>query len=133
MSVLNFKTELHFDELLQAVGQLSAGELDRLMSQVISLRAKRKSPNLSRKETDLILEINKGLPSETRRRFDELNGKRRAETLTPPEHGELLNLVEQIEQSEAERIGHMAELARIRGISLTELMNESEIFPSAYG
>jgi predicted DNA-binding protein with PD1-like motif len=103
------------------------------MSQVISLQAKRKSPALSKKETEILLKINKGLPIKTRKRFGELNKKRQAETLTTSEHKELLSLIGQIEKSDSERIGHMAELARIRGISLTELMKESEIFPSAHG
>ncbi len=133
MSVIHIKTELHFDELLKAVGQLNTIQLEQLMSQVISLQAKRKSPALSKKETEILLKINKGLPIKTRKRFGELNKKRQAETLTTSEHKELLSLIGRIEKSDSERIGHMAELARIRGISLTELMKESEIFPSAHG
>jgi len=117
MSVAHIKPELHFNESLKVVAQLNAGELDQLMSQVISLRAKRKSPCLSKKETELLLKINKELPVKTQKRFDELNKKRQAETLTPSEHKELLSLIERIEKSDSVRIGHLAELARIRGIS----------------
>lgn len=103
------------------------------MSQVISLRAKRKSPGLSKKETELLLKINKELPAKTQKRFDELNKKRQAETLTPSEHKELLSLIERIEKSDSVRIGHLAELARIRGIPLIDLMKESEILRSVHG
>ena len=130
--MIHINTELHFDELLKAVGQLNADELNRLLSEVISLQAKQKSPSLSKRETELMLKINKGLSPETQKHFDELNKKRQAEKLTPSEHKELLNMIEQIEKSDAERIGYMAELARIRGISLAELMNESKIFPSSH-
>ncbi len=133
MSYIHINTELQFDEFLKIVGQLNAGELDQLMSQVLSLQAKRKSPNLSKEETELILEINNGLSPETRKRFDELNRKRQAETLTTSEHKELLNLIEQIEKYDMKRVGQMAELSRIRGISLSELIKEFEIFPSAHG
>lgn len=133
MSVVHIKPELHFDESLKVAGQLNAGELEQLMSQVISLRAKRKSPGLSKKETELLLKINKELPVKTQKRFDELNKKRQAETLTPSEHKELLSLIERIEKSDSVRIGHLAELARIRGISLIDLMKESEILRSAHG
>jgi len=133
MPSLHIKTELHFDELLKVVGQLNTRELEQLMSQVISLRAKRKSPCLSQKETALFLNINKRLPSKTRTRFDVLNKKRQAETLTDSEHKELLRLTEQIEKFDSKRIGYMAELARIRGVSLTKLMKNTEIFPSAHG
>ena len=133
MPGLHINTELRFDEFLKVIGQLNAGELDQLMSQVISLKAKRRSPNLSKKETELILDINTGLSAKTRKRFDELNRKRQAETITTSEHKELLNLIEQIEKFDAERVGHMAELSRIRGITLSELIKKSEIFPSAHG
>jgi hypothetical protein len=39
MSVVHIKPELHFDESLKVAVQLNAGELEQLMSQVISLRA----------------------------------------------------------------------------------------------
>ena len=131
MSVLNIMTELHFDELLKAVGQLDAGELDKLMSQVILLKAKRRSPNLSQNETELILKVNRGLATDSQKRFDELSKKRQDENLSPSEHKELLDLVEQIERLDADRIGYMAELARIRGISLSELMKQRRNFEMA--
>jgi hypothetical protein len=121
MSGLHINTELRFDEFLKVVGQLNPYELDQLMSQVISLQAKRRSPNLSKKETELMLTINNGLSPETQKRFNELNRKRQAETLTTFEHKELLNMIERIEKSDAERVGHMAELSRIRGITLSDL------------
>jgi len=67
------------------------------------------------------VKINTGLSSETKKHFDKLNSKRQAETLTPSEHKELLNMIERIEKSDAERVGHMAELSRIRGITLSDL------------
>ena len=58
MPSLRINTELRFNEFLKVIGQLNTGELDQLLSRVLSLKAKRKSPNLSRKETELILKIN---------------------------------------------------------------------------
>lgn len=132
MPVVQIKTELHFTELLKAVEQLDMGELEQLMSQVIALQAKRKASSLSKKESKLLLKINRGLPLKIQKRFNELTVKRQAETLTPSEHKELLNLIEQIENTDAERVRHMAELAQIRGISLKKLMKESKIHLSAH-
>ncbi|CAN2042005.1 hypothetical protein GMMP15_660048 [Candidatus Magnetomoraceae bacterium gMMP-15] len=64
--------------------------------------AKRKAPSLSKKESELLFKINRGLPSKIQRRFNELTAKRQAETLTPSEHKELLKLIEQIENMDAE-------------------------------
>jgi len=132
MSTLQVKTELPFDELLKAVEQLNLPDLEQLMSQVITLQARHKAPNLSKNESELLLKINQGLPQDVQQRFDELVSKRQAETLTPDEHQELLDLTDQIEKSDARRVEYMAQLANLRGISLPTLMKELAIHPSAY-
>lgn len=132
MSVVRIEAELSFDKLLNAVEQLSLPELEDLMSQVMTLQAKRKAPCLSADETELMLKINQGLSPDMQTRFDELVGKRQAETLTQEEHQELLALTDQIEKADAKRMKYLAELARIRGISLDVLMEELEIHPPAY-
>ena len=55
-----------------------------------------------------------------------------AEALTPDEHQELLHLVDQIEKSDGERVKHLADLARLRGTSLTAVMEDLGIHPPAY-
>jgi hypothetical protein len=132
MSTVQVKTELPFDQLLKAVEQLSLPDLERLMFQVIALQAQRKAPSLSKDETQLLLKINQGLPRDVQQRFDELVAKRQTETLTAEEHGELLRLTDQIEKSDARRVKYMAELAQLRGVSLTVLMEELGIRPPAY-
>ncbi|MGH7455208.1 MAG: hypothetical protein ACRENG_27885 [bacterium] len=44
------------------------------------------------------MKINQGPPPDIQQRFNELNRKRKAETITPEEHRELLSLIERIEQ-----------------------------------
>jgi hypothetical protein len=132
MSTLLVKTELPFEELLQAVEQLSPADLAQLMVQIIALQAQHKAPSLSKNETDLLLKINQGLPPEMQKRFNELVANRQAEILSSDEHQELLGLTYQIENSDAERVKYMAELARLRGISLTELMDDLGIHSPVY-
>jgi hypothetical protein len=132
MSVVRIETELSFDTLLQAIEQLSMPDLEQLLSQVVRIQAKRKAPSLSSDETALMLKINQGLPPETQQRFDELVAKRQAETLTSNELQELIALTDRIEQSDAERIQCLAQLARLRGISLDVLMDTLKIQPPAY-
>jgi hypothetical protein len=129
LSSLQVKTELSFDELLKAVEQLNLPDLEQLMSQVITLQARHKAPSLPKTESELLLKINQGLPLDVQKRFDKLVAKRQAETLTPYEHQALLDLTEQIEQSDAERVAYLAELANIRGVSLATLMEELDIRP----
>lgn len=132
MSTVQVQTELSFDELLKAVQQLSSSDLEELMSQVVALQAQRKASSLPKAETDLLLKINQGLPAHRQQRFNELVAKRQAETLTPEEYQELLQLTDDIETSDAQRVYYLTELARLRGVSLTALMKDLGIRPPAY-
>ena len=87
------------------------------------------APRLSKKETELLLKINAGLPEETWRRHRALDKKRRAETLTPEEHAELLELNDRIEEDGVQRIGCVAELAQLRGKTLEEMMQSLGLGP----
>jgi len=132
MPIVQVEAQLSTDELLKAVGQLSQPELEQLAFQIIALRAQRQAPSLPQDEARLLLKINQGLPSEVQKRYDELIAKRRTESLTPDEYDELLRLTGQIENLEARRMEYLAELARLRQTSLTELIEDLDIRPPAY-
>ncbi len=124
MSTVQVRTELPFQELLQAVEQLSQPDLEQLMSRVMNLQARRKTAHLSAKETDLLLKINQGLPLETQTRFDMLVARRQTGQITGAELQELVTLTHQIEKADAERVRYLMELAQLRGKPLTTLMND---------
>ena len=124
MAMVHITTQVSSDELLSGVEQLSLSELDQFVHRVLALQAKRKAPNLSQEETQLLVKINQGLPPEVQKRFDELSTKRREEIITHSEHEELLELIGQIEKSDAERVRLLTELARIRQTSLSALMED---------
>jgi len=132
MSTIHVEAQLSSDELLKAIRQLSLPELEQFVSQVIALQAQRKAPSLPHAEAELLIKINQGVAFEIQKRYDELIAKRRAETLTPDEHDELLRLTDQIEQLEAHRVECLSKLAHLRRTSLTELMQNLGIRPPAY-
>lgn len=132
MSTIQIKSEVSLDELLNGVEQLSTSELKQFVSQVLVLLARRRAPSMPKDEAELLQKINQGLPPEVQQRFDELTAKRRAETLTPDEYQELLNLIDRIEQSDAKRVEYLAELAQLRNIPIRTLMKELGIRPPAY-
>ncbi len=132
MTTVQVAAQVSTDELLKAVSQLSQPELEQFASRVIALEAQRKAPSLPRAEAELLLKINRGVPPEVQRRYDELIIKRRAESLTPDEYDELLRLTDQVEDSEARRLEHLAELARLRKTSLPALMKTWSIRTPAY-
>ncbi|MCI5132911.1 MAG: hypothetical protein D3904_15700, partial [Candidatus Electrothrix sp. EH2] len=57
------------NNLLKGVAQLETNDLEQFVSQVLTLRARRIAPSLSRQETEMLEKINQGLPPETQRHF----------------------------------------------------------------
>jgi hypothetical protein len=109
-------------ELLQAAEQLSGQELDELVSNLLHLRAQRVAPCLPETEDGLLQQINAALPSNERRRYRQLIEKRRATTLSPQEHEELLRLTEQEERHNLGRVEALAKLAALRKKPVRDLM-----------
>ncbi len=132
MSTVKVEVQLFSGDLLKAVEQLSQSDLEQFVSQVMTLQAQRKARSLPQIEAELLIKINQGIPSDIQRLYNELIAKREAETLTVEEHQNLLQLTEQVEKLQAQRIESLAELARIRGISLTVLMTNLGIKTSEY-
>ncbi len=122
MPTVQLEAQISSDELLKAVQQLPPTELDKFVDQVLSLRAHHVTPSLPRTESELLLKINQGIPADLQKRYDELIGKRNAESLTESDHQELLVLTKQVEKIEVQRVEDLSELARIRHTSLAQLM-----------
>ena len=116
--------EPNVDQLLQDVARLGSGELEQFTDRFLALRARRRAPSLPKREAELLQLINRGLPAEVRQRYDALNDKLHAETITDEEHQVLLGLIEQVKQSDVERLRHLIELAQLRQLSLDELMDQ---------
>ena len=132
MSTVQVVAQVSSDRLLEAIGQMDLAELDRLVPRVIAIRAQRRAPRLSQRESELLTKINRGLPINVQTRLNALIAKRQAETLTPNEHKELLRLIERSEKAEAARVEALARLAQLRSISLTTLMHNLGIKAPAY-
>ena len=82
------------------------------------------SRHLSGEESRLLQEINPGLPESTWHRYRELIQKRQAGSLAGPEQAELIGISDQIEELDARRAKRLVELARLRKMSLTALMEQ---------
>lgn len=133
MPTIHLEANVSPSELLDAVEQLGTSELDRFVSQVLALHARRKAPSVPPDETSLLLEINRGLPPELRARLEQLGEKRENEALTADEHDELLRLVTQVEELDVRRIENLSRLAQLRGLSLGALMDRLGISPPGDG
>ncbi|MEZ4862977.1 MAG: hypothetical protein R3C14_16785 [Caldilineaceae bacterium] len=130
--MLQVNAQITFDDLLNAVRQLSVPELERFSEFVLRLQAQQKAVSLPPNESALLLKINTGLGAETQTRYDQLIAKRRSETLTTDEYAELLGLTQQAEQIDGQRLEALAELATLRNVPLKTVMQQLEIQTPAY-
>lgn len=102
---------MQLEELLDAADHLSQPEFERLVHGLLLQRTKRTIPVFQSKETQLLLEINQGIPIEINQRYQVLREKRDDETLTDNEYEELIHLGDRIEIVGANRIAALAKLA----------------------
>lgn len=84
----------------------------------------KKASALSRKESELLQQINAGLSSRQRSRMAELTDKMEFEAITDAEHKELLRLTRQMERKWAEQLRAVAALAKLRKVSLDEMLRQ---------
>jgi hypothetical protein len=80
-------------------------------------------------------QINEDFSLEFWRRYRELRAKMESEVLVPDgaEHKELIQMTDQLELRQADRIGLLVELAKIRKTSLTEVMKHSDVTAHFHG
>lgn len=117
-------------QLSQVIEQLSLAELDRFADEVTAFRARRHAPILNADESALFAIINQSLSEAERNMLVELGEKRVEETLTSDEHQELLTLQQKLEALHAKRMKALAQLAQLRGVTLTVVMEQLGIeFP----
>lgn len=132
MPAIQLKSAFSFEDVFRGVDQLSTPEFEDFVKRILALRAKRRASVLSKTETELLQEINRGLSQTAQQRFDDLRLKMQQESLTPAEHQELLDMTAQVEKLDAERIRSMAELAQLRDVSIQTLMKQLGIRRPAY-
>jgi hypothetical protein len=116
--------ELDVDELLQGLSSLDLDSLELFSEALNRIIAHRKSPDLSKRELELIDQIYRVFPSEKQKRYDELIQKLNDESLVHPEHEELLELTDQAETHNVEWLKALSELAVLRGVSLEEVKTD---------
>jgi len=122
---MQIQMQLPTDELLKAVAQLGAADLEQFAQQVLHLVAQQRAPVLPHYEANLLLTINQSAPTfEMQTRCALLVAKRQAEMLTPAEYEELLALTEHFETLNTQRLDALAQLARVRSVSLVTLLHD---------
>lgn len=115
-------------QLIHQVEQLRPVEFEQFLRSILALNARRRSKGLPLGESLLLKKINKEFPSKKMERFLLLDEKRREDTLTPEEHGELLSLVRQLEKYDAEKLQLVGQLALLRNVPFDVLLKQLGLY-----
>lgn len=116
-------------ELLINAARLDKGDFDEFFHEILSLRARRTAPVLSKDESDLLRIIYAKLPEETTNRYKVLTQKRQSENISKEEYNELLELVGLTEKHNVQRLESIIRLAKIRNTTTQELMKQLSLLP----
>lgn len=119
-------------KLLKDVEQLETPILEEFLQKALTIRAKRLAPSLEKQEADLLKKINIGLSDVDIQRKAILLQKKDANTLTPEEHQELIEIVYESERLNVERIKNVALLATLRKTTPLELMQKLGLINNHY-
>lgn len=122
LELIKLIADIQSEELLEKAKQF----LKELESEMKTLN---KPPALSKKETELLLKINEGLPEDIQLRYNELLAKLSEETATEAEHQELLQLLPQVEAKSVERLKYLVQLAQLWNTTVDEVMDRLGIKP----
>jgi hypothetical protein len=122
--------QISTEQIMTAVTQLSTSDLEQVFNHVLTVQAERKAKRLSETESSLLARINTGLPANLRERMAFLKSKREDHSINDDEYAELTQLSDRAEELHAKRLTALVELAKYRGVGLSELMNQLGIhFP----
>ncbi len=124
---LDSQIDLELEHVMQGMDKLDHIELENVLSRISIMLARKKAPCLPQQEAKLLGVINQGVDANVMQRHIELTNLMHNDKLTEQEHQELIQLIDQIEQADAERMQALVELANIRAVSVDALMQQLNI------
>jgi hypothetical protein len=119
--------------LFHEAERLDNRSLDAFITHIISMRVRREMTDAQAKEAVLLKKINQSLSINQIERFRALNKKRVETGISVQEQAELIVLLEKVEKLNVSRVKYLTALARLRGVSIRELMAQLGIHTSANG
>lgn len=110
--------------LIGGFSEMPLHDLETFISGLNALVIRKRVADKGKRDKALLLKINQTvLPEQTLERYVFLQDKMELESLSETEYKELLTLVHQEEKIRNKRFQFLLELAQLRDIPLTELMN----------
>ena len=110
--------------LLGGFSEMPLKDLERFIKELNALAIRKRLLDTGKQDKILLRKINETVLSEPlMAQYIDLQEKMEVENLTDADYQELLNLVDKEEKIRNKRFQYLLELSQLRGISLTELMN----------
>jgi hypothetical protein len=123
----------HIQTLIGGFSEMPLNDLESFISGLNALVIRKRVADKGKRDKALLLKINQTLlPEQALERYVFLQDKMKLESLSESEYKELLILVNQEEKIRNKRFQYLLELAQLRNISLTELMNNLGLNPLNY-
>lgn len=129
---MQISKQANFDEMVKGAAKMDTAELERYHHQIGHILATRKAKILPKRETELLLKINQGVPDIIKKRFDALSLKMKKQQISIEEQDELRELVDQIELLDAQRLECLIELALLRNMTLEALLSQMGLKKADY-
>ena len=119
--------------LLGNFSEMPLKELEHFINALNALAIRRRAVDSAKQDKVLLRKINQTVLSEQdMERYTYLQEKIEVENISDTEYQELLNLVDKEEKIRNKRFEYLLELAQLRNISLSELMNNLGLNVSHY-
>lgn len=122
---------LSTSSILEAVAQMDAIGLHHFTNEVVKIFLGRNTDKQDR-ELPLLYQIYTIVPPHLKSRYNELSTLLQQETISPEERVEFLELNDQMEKYSAERLQLLMKLAKMREVSVAELMTQLGIQKPKY-
>ena len=116
--------QLTFSDLVKEAVRLDYKEYNKFVATVSKLRAGQTIGSISKQESDLMVKINRGFPTENWMRIQILDSKMEENNLSQLEYDELTSLTDAYEKYCVQRLRLLKKLALLRNIPLEEAMNQ---------
>jgi hypothetical protein len=124
MEKIQMHVENTIPSLLGGFSEMPLKDLEHFIRELNALAIRKRLLDKGKQEKILLRKINEAvLPESLMESYISLQEKMEVDNLSDTEYQELLNLVDKEEKIRNKRFQYLLELSQLRGISLTELMN----------
>lgn len=124
--------QIETEQLLHAALQMPRAEMEQFVRRLFVLQAREEIAYTALAEAELLSKIKQDIRPAARRRMNMLIERRQADQINQEELAELIQLTNEAEDFNTERLKYLIELSALRDMPLDELMQQLSIKPASH-